>query len=352
MKRADKQLDIVTVSGNRPEIIKLSQLVKPLAKRYRSSFLYTGQHYSPNMRDVFLKEFGVEFDHDLQCGTSDISVLRKGVRSYLESERPEYVIVYGDTASTMGAALAAKDVGCKLVHLEAGLRNFNLAYDEERIRVLVDSMSDFFMAPTELNKLFLRYEKIEDQVYVTGNLITDVCRKFSSNTTKLSPSRSLGKYILVTLHKPASIDSVEGLNRLAKFLAKINHDIIFPAHPRTKNSIARHHIRFSGNVTIIDALGYTSFLSLLKNCLLVMTDSGGVQEEAVVLKKPCITLFSTTDRQETILVKANRLYYPLVQEKPIDEVITEMLSVKITTNPYGENVTKRTLEAIDKVLTS
>jgi UDP-N-acetylglucosamine 2-epimerase len=303
------------------------------------------------MRDVFLQELGIEFDHDLQCGTSDISVLREGVKSYLESERPEYVIVYGDTASTMAGALAAKDVGCKLVHIEAGLRNFNMSYEEERIRVLVDSMSDFFLAPTDLHKLFLKYEKIEDQVYVTGNLIVDVCRKFS-NSPKLIASKSLAKYILVTLHKPASIDSEDALNRLAKFLAKIDHDIIFPAHPRTKNSIAKNHIRFSGNVTIVDAVGYTTFLSMLKNCLLVITDSGGVQEEAVVLKKPCITLFSTTDRQETMLVGANRLYYPLEQKKPIEEVIKEMLSTKIRINPYGENVTKRTLKAIDRIMAS
>jgi UDP-N-acetylglucosamine 2-epimerase len=358
MPNSNRNFEIVTIAGNRPEIIKLSELVKSFNGIYENAFVYTGQHYSPNMRDVFLEELNVNFDYDLQSNSSDVGILRKNIRKLLNSLHTSYVIVYGDTNSTLAGALAAKDLNCKLIHIEAGLRCFDLSKPEERNRIQVDSLSDYFLAPTELSKLFLKYENIlSERVFVTGNLIVDVCKKFSeASSPRLRSDLRYdlpSEYILLTLHRPALVDDPNMLKILSVFLSRINYKILFPIHPRTKNRLIKYNVSLPQNVTTIDAVGYGDFITLLKNSIMVMTDSGGVQEEAVILKKSCITLNNTTERQETLLVKANRLFFPLdgdQQEKSINDIIEEMLSIKITTNPYGENVTEKALKSINAIV--
>jgi UDP-N-acetylglucosamine 2-epimerase len=348
--KSNTQLEFVTIAGNRPEIIKLSELVKSLEVNYKSGFVYTGQHYSQNMRDVFFDELEVKFDYDLKSSTSDVNALRKNIRKFLNETHPKNVIIYGDTNSSMAGALAAKDTNCVLIHIEAGLRNFNQGFVEESNRVRIDSMSDHLLAPTELANLFLKYENLHGSISVTGNLIVDVCRKYAKNI-ETSPEKDFpSEYILLTLHKPAVVEDLENMKKLCKLLEKIKYKIVFPAHPRTLKNMAKYQISLPQNVTAIEAVGYKDFLRLLKNCLLVMTDSGGVQEEAVLLSKPCITLFSTTDRQETILINANRLFYPFDNHQSISDVIEERLNTKITVNPYGENVTNRVLKVLNKIV--
>jgi UDP-N-acetylglucosamine 2-epimerase (non-hydrolysing) len=348
---------VVTVAGNRPEIIKMSELVKLLNGSFRNDFVYTGQHYSANMKDVFSDELGVLFDFDLQADTSNTSILRDGLRKLLQRIQPTHVVVYGDTNSTVAGALAAKDCGCKLFHVEAGLRCFDFSKPEERNRIQVDAISDYCLAPTELSKLFLKYENVQDdKIFVTGNLVTDVCRKFYQTIKDKKRRADLPtEYVLLTLHRPALVDHQEMLVKLAKLLSKVNFNIIFPVHPRTKYSLEKYGITLPNNVKIIDAVGYSEFLYLLKNALIVLTDSGGVQEESIILKRPCITLNNTTERQETILLRANRLYHPLdapEQQSSINDVIAEMLDVKIKENPYGENVTQRAYNAISNAIFS
>jgi UDP-N-acetylglucosamine 2-epimerase len=161
------------------------------------------------------------------------------------------------------------------------------------------------------------------------------------------------EYILLTIHRPALVDNQDMLKRLSRFLSNVSYKIIFPIHPRTKNSLAKYGISLPDNVKIIDAVGYSDFLSLMKDALIVLTDSGGVQEESIILEKPCITLNNTTERQETILLKANRLYHPLdgpEQLTPINDVIREMLSVKISINPYGEDVTNKAYSVVSNII--
>jgi UDP-N-acetylglucosamine 2-epimerase len=355
LSQSSRNLEIVTIAGNRPEIIKLSELIKCLGSSYNNAFVYTGQHFSPNMRDVFFDELQVETDYDLESNTSNVHLLRENIRRLLKQTGPSYVIVYGDTSSTLAGALAAKDVGSKLIHIEAGLRCFDLSKPEERNRIQVDSISDYYLPPTQLSKLFLKYENVsEEKIFVTGNLIVDVCKKFSRMIQNNKRNQNLPpEYILLTLHRPALVDNPNMLMILSKFLAKIDYKIIFPVHPRTKNSLARYRINLPENVKMIDALGYSEFLSLMKDSLIVLTDSGGVQEESIILKRPCITLNNTTERQETILLKANRLFYPLDgedQDKSINDVIQDMLHAEITINPYGENVTSKAFDTISRII--
>ena len=347
-----KNISVVLVAGSRPEIIKLSELAKVYCKDDQSCIVYTGQHYSYNMRDKFLDELGVKIDYDLGCGTSVPSHLVNEIGRLFNDLKPEYVIVYGDTNSTMAAAIAAKQMNSKLIHIEAGLRSFDLAMIEERNRIYIDSISDFLLSPTHLSKLFLQYEGITDRVFITGNLIVDVCRKYSEKIrNSIASIQGFGKeYLLLTLHRPETVDRPMLLKKLMKQLAAVGYDIVLPIHPRTKNNLAKYNISIPSNVFMLPPQGYLEFLGLLSRSILVLTDSGGVQEESVILKKPCITLRSSTERQETLLIKANKLFPIGYENSSLVNAIDEMVDTKITVNPYGENVTERTVKTIISIV--
>ncbi len=354
MRAVNSENDLVIIAGNRPEIIKLSELVRALRRIYKLAFVYSGQHYSSNMKEIFLKELDIKFDYDIGAKSSEVSILRPKIREVLQKTFPNSVLVYGDTNTTLAGALAAKDQGCQLIHLEAGLRCFDLTRIEERNRIYIDSIADYFLAPTELNRTFLKYEnKRDDRIFVTGNLVVDVCKKFSNMSIQKGITGLPRDYILLTLHRAEFVDQPNMVMSLPNFLSQIEHEIIFPVHPRTRKSLARYNISLPKNVTVVDAVGYSNFLALMKNCKLVLTDSGGVQEEAVILKKPCITLMNATERQETLLIHANRLFSPFhINDKnySISAAVEEMLSIKIEINPYGYDVTKRVINAISKIL--
>ena len=164
----------------------------------------------------------------------------------------------------------------KLIHIEAGLRSFDSGMIEERNRIHTDSISDYLFAPTVLNRTFLQYEEITINVFVTGNLIVDVCRKFSRNTVLKVDHPS--QYVLLTLHRPESVDNPSTLRTLSKYIAAINYDVIFPVHPRTRNNFMRYNISIPKNLKMVEPVGYVDFIALLKNSLVVLTDSGGVKD--------------------------------------------------------------------------
>lgn len=346
---------VVTIAGNRPEIIKLSELVKCFDDSIENLFVYSGQHYSKNMSDDFFKELDVRVDYNLRCSTSDPHVLKQSIEDFLLKASPKCVILYGDTNTTLAAALAASKMNCKIIHVEAGLRCFDKTLVEERNRIKIDSISDYLFAPTELSKVFLKFENVpEDRILVTGNLIVDVCKKYSHDFAATDITNLPKEYVLLTMHRQENVDDPRRLKILAQFLSKLDYTVLFPIHPRTKNNLENSGIELPSNVQTIDPVGYTEFLYLLNKSILVMTDSGGVQEEAVVLKKPCITLRSSTERQETLLIGANRIFYPFDKDddqlNSINSVVQEMLSVKILSNPYGEDVTTKMLRSIKQIV--
>jgi len=270
----------------------------------------------------------------------------------LHEVRPHIVIVYGDTNSTLAGALAAKKVGSKVVHIEAGLRSFDLRMPEERNRIKIDQLSDYLLCPSTLSREYLLFEGIKDKVSVTGNLIVDVCRKFAKKFVSRSADVP-NEYFLLTLHRAENVDYPDQLMKLCNLLQKISdHKVIFPIHPRTRKNLLANNIELPENVIQIDPVGYLQFLQLMKDSSLILTDSGGVQEEAVILGKPCVTLRHTTERWETVLMGANRLY-PLSlpgEQEEIDKVVEKMLQTRITTQPYGESVTSRTVDKIKAII--
>ena len=349
--QVEKNKSIVTIAGTRPEIIKLAELVKLLNYiRSDHALLYTGQHYSDKMKSVFFEELGVTPDYDLKCESSDVSTLTQKMRQFLGEMAPSVVLIYGDTSSSLAGALAAKQLGCTIVHIEAGLRCFDMLVPEERARVRIDSISDYLFPPTELARTFLQYEQIEDNVFTTGNLIVDVCKRVSEVAYVAAVNLDLpSDYLLLTMHRQENVDNPQRLLMLRKHLSAINHKVVFPIHPRTKKSLAKFEITLPPNVMTIEPAGYLEFLYLLKNCRAVMTDSGGVQEEAIVLGRPCITLRHTSERWETLLMKANVLF-PLFREDPMSDVVEEMMGRKITSHPYGKDVAQNILSRINQIV--
>jgi UDP-N-acetylglucosamine 2-epimerase len=389
----NNQIDIVTVAGTRPEIIKLAELVPLLNKKYNHALIYTGQHFSENMKDIFFDELNIKPDYDLKSNTSDIAILRDNILDALKNIRPPYVIVYGDTNSSMAAALATKQLGSKLLHIEAGVRDFDLAVPEESIRIYIDSKSDYMFAPSDFCHTVLTYENTVGQIYTSGNLIVDVCKnlsgiaekRYSSDNNGSNKSYRVGNgidgtgnnnedkkdqyrniiskdarssdiglekdgYLLLTIHRPENSDDPAKLQMLRKHLAELKYNVIFPVHPRTLHNLARFNIRLPPNVKTIDAVGYLEFLHLLNNCKLVITDSGGLQEESVVLKKPCITLRHTSARWETILLNANVLF-PLDRQDSLHAIVEKMAGTKIYRNPYGENVARKVMDIMEQTIT-
>ena len=352
MRVEERNVDVVTIAGTRPEIIKLSELVQLLgsSQQYNHLLLYTGQHYSDNMKSVFFDELRIKPDYDLRCDGSDVGTLKESMVKFLSNIKPPYVLVYGDTNSTLAGALAAKEVGSTIVHIEAGLRCFDLNVPEERARIQIDSISDYLFPPTELARTFLSYEQIEENVTVTGNLVVDVCRRLAKIADEHGRQDLPSEYLLLTMHRQENVDERDRLEMLRKHLSGIKHKIVFPIHPRTKNNLAKYNIGLPDNVTTIEPASYLEFLYLLKNCRLVMTDSGGVQEEAIVLSRPCVTLRHVSERWETLLLRAN-LLFPLYRRDSLWQVVESMLAARIDRNPYGENVAETMLTLIKKIVT-
>lgn len=343
-------IEFLTVAGTRPEIIKLSEFLR-LFKNNNHAFVYTGQHFSENMRGIFFDELDIKPDYDLGCESSDIDTLKDSLVVLLKQISPRYVIIYGDTYSSMAAALAAQEIGSKIIHLEAGIRDLDSTVPEENVRIFIDSVSDFLFAPTDLAKTFLSYEEISKNVFVTGNLIVDVCKKHSS-VTKNSMGIGLPReYLLLTMHRPENVDDPERLRMLTNHLKGLAYPVIFPIHPRTQKRLEANNIKLPSNVIAVGPVSYVDFLSLLKNCKLVLTDSGGVTEEAAILRKPCITLRHTTARWETILLKINILF-ALDRKDSLSDTVESMLHAKFTINPYGQDVAKATVNTIRKIILS
>jgi len=343
-----KNYDIITLAGTRPEVIKLSLFVKQFSD-FNHAYVYTGQHYSNNMRDVFFAEFDSLPDIDLAVNSSDVMKIKSKVLQLLQVTKPSLLIVYGDTNSSLAGALAAKETGTKLVHIEAGLRSFDMRMPEEVNRIKIDHLSEYLFCPTDISKNYLQYENITKNVYVLGNLVVDVCKNINlENNNKFNFPKD---FILLTLHRTENVDDLDTLLSLQKKLQEIGHyQIIFPVHPRTKKLLQSHNIKFPTNVILIDPLGYTEFMGLVHKSRLVLTDSGGLQEEAIILKKPCITFRNTTERPETILMGANRLYPLLKNQESFGDLVDEMYSVTISQQPYGSSVAIKISNEIKSIL--
>lgn len=341
---------IAIVLGTRPEIIKQSPIIREcIAKHLDYFILHTGQHYSYEMDQAFFSELELpepKYNLDVGSGThaEQTGRIMTGIEHVLMEEQPDIVLVQGDTNTVLAGALAAVKLHIKVGHVEAGLRSFDRMMPEEINRVVADHISDYLFAPTETARQNLLNEGIEDnKICVTGNTIVDavfqnmdIAKKRANilNTLSIRPKN----YFLVTAHRQENVDSPEILKNIIRGLEAIHKEysqpVIFPMHPRTRKMVEQFNIPLSG-ITVIEPTGFLEFLQLESNASLILTDSGGVQEESCILGVPCVTLRNTTERPETIAVGSNMLAGTDAQR--IVDAASVMLSLKKEwENPYGD----------------
>ena len=314
-------MKVAIVLGTRPEIIKMAPVIRECQKRQVEHFvLHTGQHYSYSMDKVFFDDLELDgADHNLEVCSGSHAVqtgkILAGAEKVFMEERPDVILVQGDTNTVMAAALAATKLGIKVGHVEAGLRSFDRSMPEEINRVIADHISNYLFAPTEASRRYLADEGIVNGVHVTGNTIVDsvfqareIAARRSDVLDKLGLSPS--NYILATAHRAENVDvrnRIEGmLKGIASVSKELGLEVIFPMHPRTQGRMREFGID-AGPVRVIDPVGFLDFLQLESNARLVLTDSGGVQEETCILNVPCVTLRDNTERPETVEVGSNML---------------------------------------------
>ena len=357
-------MKICFVLGTRPEIIKLFPLIKHcLNNKIQHFIIHTGQHYSYMMDKKFLEDFALKPKYFLKREKSFItSTIDKISKIYLK-ERPDYIINQGDTNTVLASAIACNKLivsikdkkKFKLVHVESGLRSYDKSMPEEINRIIADHLSDVLLAPTiEAKKNLIKENISKKKIYIVGNTISDAIKLNTKkiNHTILTKLKLKKKnFFLLTLHRPDMADNQKNLTNIINFFSELsrkkNIKIIFPIHPRTQKKIKTYKIKSSNNLKIINPCNYYDFLSLQKNAKIIFTDSGGIQEEACILRTPCITIRKNTERPETIKIKSNVLAgYNL---KKINILLNNMLKSKIKwKNPYGNNVSSKILRVLKK----
>lgn len=306
---------IAFVIGTRPEIIKMS----PLLRRARKEgiphvFIHSNQHYSQEMDAQIISDLQLQApDYNLGVGSATHAVqtgkIMERVEKIFQEVKPGYVIVHGDTNTTLAGALTAKKLQIPVAHIEAGLRSFDMGMPEEINRIMVDHISDLHFAPTELARDHLRKEGLSpDKIVVTGNTVQDALLEHIPLTahTSILPDHGLtaNNYVLATLHRAENVDLPSRLQAMIRQLELASHltghKVVWPMHPRTAAVLSAQNITLPGSILTLPPVGYIEMLALLQHCSLVLTDSGGVQEEAYILKRPLITLRNSTERPETL----------------------------------------------------
>jgi UDP-N-acetylglucosamine 2-epimerase len=305
-------LRITSVIGNRPQFIKAAAVSRRLREHHDEKLVHTGQHYDDEMSQVFFEELGVPAP-DVQLGvgsgsnTAQTARMLASLESVLAEPRPDLVLVYGDTNSTLAGALAAAQARVPLAHVEAGMRSFDRAMPEELNRVLTDHASDLLFCSTQTAVDNLARESVAGAAHLVGDVMADVSLTFAPIAAERS--RALedagvepGGYLLVTAHRAGNVDDPHRLERLVGLIERLEGPVVFPLHPRTAKRLDEAGLRdrLSAAASLTPPLGYLDFLQLARNARAVLTDSGGVQKEAYLLETPCVTLRDTTEWVETV----------------------------------------------------
>ncbi|NJE42290.1 non-hydrolyzing UDP-N-acetylglucosamine 2-epimerase [Thermococcus sp. GR6] len=310
------------VFGTRPEIIKLAPVIRAFEERgVEPLLIHTGQHYDYEMSSVFLEELELRrIDYHLEVGSGtqaeQTGTAMIKIEKVLMEEKPDVTLVQGDTNTVLAGALASVKLKIPVAHVEAGLRSFDRTMPEEINRILADHASEVLFAPTEEARKNLEREGITENVYVVGNTVVDaVLQNAEIAERKSDVLERFGlkpkEYILLTAHRAENTDSKENLRRLLEILEALPVKAVYPMHPRTRKKLESfglwERVEAIENLIVTKPLGYLDFLKLQRNAKIVMTDSGGVQEESIILNVPCLTLRYNTERPETVKAGGNVL---------------------------------------------
>jgi UDP-GlcNAc3NAcA epimerase len=317
-------ISIVTIVGARPQFIKAAVVSRLIRRDYSEAIseylVHTGQHYDSNMSEVFFSELDIPApDVNLEVGSGShgrmTGEMLWRIEELLLERRPDYVLIYGDTNSTMAGALAASKLNIPVAHVEAGLRSYDMRMPEEQNRIVADHVSSILFAPTSVAVSNLRSEGISKGVELVGDVMYDAALHYANKVNRRSRSDTLserlgidGEFFLLTLHRAENTD--DG-HRLRSILGAFNDPgstpCIFPVHPRTTAAIKRHGLSIPASVRPIEPIGYLDMIELEQHAKFIVTDSGGVQKEAYFHKRPCITLRESTEWVETVDAGANIL---------------------------------------------
>ena len=305
------------VVGARPNFMKAAPLIRALAPRpsIRQKVLHTGQHYDRPMSDVFFQELGIpQPDFNLAVGSGthaqQTSCIMLRFEQIVVDEKPDLIIVYGDVNSTLAAALVCSKLHLPVAHVEAGLRSFDRTMPEEINRLLTDQMADLLFTPSEdADQNLLREGIPRERIHFVGNVMIDCLINLRPRIVEADSGVIPLKYALVTLHRPSNVDDSEMLRKILNALGEISCDlpVVFPCHPRTRHKISEIAFEPPEALRICEPQGYLQFLRLQERAALVITDSGGIQEETTFLGVPCLTLRDTTERPITVTVGTNKL---------------------------------------------
>lgn len=344
-------MKILSIVGARPQFVKAAALSRTLRRLHHEVLLHTGQHYDDNMSARFFRDLDIPAaDYELEVGSGthaqQTAAMLVGIENAICRERPDAVLVLGDTNSTLAGALAGAKLNVKVAHVEAGLRSFNRRMPEEVNRIVVDHLSEWLFCPSQSSADILASEGISRGVHVVGDLMAEAMEMIASSTSsvilqqlELSPRG----YLLATVHRAENTNDPDRLRLLLAALAAAGEPVVLPVHPRTKKSMSDIDLAGMDRLRFIDPVGYGDMVALERNARMILTDSGGVQKEAYWLGVPCITLRDETEWTETVangwnvvtgvdtqrIVGAVRSFVPPAERPPLysDGQASERISV-------------------------
>lgn len=349
------------IVGARPNFVKVAPLMRVLRQTsvFEPVLIHTGQHYDANMSGIFFEQLGIEeptYSFEIGSGShsEQTAAIMVAYENLCKSDKPDLTIVVGDVNSTMAVSIAAKKLGIKIAHLEAGLRSFDREMPEEINRILTDSIADILWTPSaDGSEHLLREGHDEKDISLVGNIMIDTMVYMRGAIEKLSVRKDLGientKYGIVTLHRPSNVDNRSKITKICEALITASQDIdlVFPIHPRTRQKLKEFGLFAeleNSSILLLEPQGYGEFMNLVFGSFMAITDSGGIQEEATFLKIPCLTLRDNTERPITITAGSNRL----ISEDELLDAIQATLDLKkeeITVPPLWDGQTAQRVVA-------
>jgi len=321
-----REFKLLLVAGARPNFMKIAPVIREINKRadrFNHVLVHTGQHYDEGMSDIFFSDLGIpEPDHYLNVGSGShaqqTAKIMAKFEPVLQREAPDCVMVFGDVNSTLACSIVTKKMGYPVAHVEAGLRSFDMAMPEEINRIVTDSISDYyFVTETSGVEHLVKEGKETDRIFHVGHVMVDNLL-FEIERLNQEPQPTLltnelkartPRFGVITLHRPSNVDNEASLRKITAALSEISLEIplYFPVHPRTKAMLEKYSVTLPASVIATEPLGYREFLNLWKDAVLVLTDSGGLQEESTALGVPCLTLRTNTERPVTVEEGTNTL---------------------------------------------
>jgi UDP-GlcNAc3NAcA epimerase len=312
-------MKVLTVLGARPQFIKAAPVSRALRESHTEIIVHTGQHYDANMSDIFFEELHIpKPDYHLGVGSGNhgkqTGQMLADIETIILDEKPDYLLVYGDTNSTLAGSLAAAKLHVPVIHIEAGLRSFNKKMPEEINRIMTDHVSEFLFCPTDTAVENLHDENITKNVINVGDVMYDAVeynRKLAVEKSEILQKHGLTskEYLLITVHRAENTDNLENITNILKAFSEIEDQKVWPIHPRTKHKLESMGFDLNSipNMLVIEPVGYLDMLTLENHAKKILTDSGGVQKEAYFMHVPCVTLREQTEWVETLESDANIL---------------------------------------------